>query len=267
MKKTLNLLMITMLAFTGCSEDDAPGVVTPNTVQVTMPSEVKTFSGPNFQYEITSFWQYNGQQLVSTGDSNGNYREYTYDNNFIKTIKTYLANGTLHSLETFVYNVDDQLTSSIITSSSTGEKHVYTHNTDNTISVTTYEGTNTVQDNVQSTGTITFQNGEVVKTETFYDDGVVRTNIFTYDDKKKPTANVQGFDKISFAYANARERKGALHNMLTDTQTYMMDEATVVERIYTYNAEGYPLTIFNDSPLSFERYKIEYTYESYTIAL
>jgi hypothetical protein len=254
-----------MFAFTGCSEDDAVAPPAANTVDVIMPSEVKTMSGANFQNEVTSYWEYFGRQVESTSDSNGNHREYTYDGFVIKTIKTYLATGALHSTETFFYDDEYMLTTSLITTASTGEKHVYTHNDDDTISVVTYQGTNAAQTEVQSTGLITFENGEVVKTETFYDDGVIRTNVFTYDDNKKPTANVQGFDKISFAYANARERKGALHNMLTDTQTYMTDEATVVERVYTYNAEGYPLTVLNDSPLSFERYKIEYTYETYTV--
>ena len=265
MKKSLFLFAAVLLVFTGCSDDDQSAAVIPDPVQVVMPSQVKTLSGPNFESVNTAYWQYFGNHVVSTSDSNGNYREYTYDNNFIKTIETYLATGTLHSRETFVYNNAGQLTSSIITGATTGEKHVYTHNSDDTISVTTYEGTNTVQSTVQSTGLITFENGEVVKTETFYDNDVVRTSIFTYDDKLKPTANVAGFDKISFAYANARERKGALHNMLTDTQTYLAAEATFVERIYTYNAAGYPLTVFNNSPLSFERYKIEYTYDLYTL--
>lgn len=265
MKKTIYLFAIVALVFTSCSDDDSAGPVTPDSVQVVMPSEVKTLSGPNFTNEVTTYWQYFGRHVVSTSDSNGNYREYTYDNNFIKTIRTYLANSTMHSTETFVYNGDDQLTSSVIVGATTGEKHLYTHNGDNTISVTTYQGSNTVQNEVQSTGLITFQNGEVVKTETFYNDGVTRTSIFTYDDKLKPTANVSGFDKISFAYANARERKGALHNMLTETQTYLATEATFVERIYTYNAAGFPLTVFNNSPFSYERYKIEYTYETYTV--
>lgn len=259
MKKNLFLFMSMVALMSSCSsDDDAPVVEDPTLVKLLERTVTRT--GPNYDNLLTTHWSYFGNRLVSASDSNGNYREYTYDNLDIISIKYFLASGTLLRTEFFVYNQDGKLTSSRIISASTGERHVYTHNDNNTISVQTFEGSAAEQLSTVSTGLIYLEDGEVVKTETFYDDGLVKTNIMTYDDMKKPTANIAGFTKISFAYATSRERKGNLHNMTSDLETYMSPDPVFVERTFTYDSEGYPLSVFNNSPNSFERYKMDFSY-------
>ena len=257
-KKILLFAGLLFLSAACSSDDDAPGVEAPTLVKVV--DQTVTRTGPNYENAVTTYWNYFGNRLESQSDSNGNQRIYTYDNIDIANIKTYLANGNLLRTEFFVYNPDGKLNSNRIVSGSTEERHVYTHNTDNTITAQTFQSTTFGQNVLQSNTVIFLEDGEVVRTEQTFVDGGLQINEFTYDGMKKPTANIAGFDKISFAFANTRERKGNLHNMTSDTETYMAPEPVVVPRTLTYDSEDYPLTIFNNSPFSSDRYKMEFTY-------
>lgn len=262
MKKILVSAFAFSLLLTSCKDDDStPPPTEPD--QVKIPSQTVTRSGDDFSDAITTTWQYTGLRVASASDSNGNYREYTYEGLNIKTIRTYLSTGVLLRTEVFFYDGQNRVTTSQTLGSTTGTRYDYTHNADGTIDVVTKTGNATTQTEVFSTSEIVVENGEITSIETTYaQNGAVETYDFTYDDKLKPTKNVLGFDKIAKTITADEQRMGVNHNVTSITHVGSGGLGDSGTRTFTYAGDDYPTMMLHTDSDPDTSYKIEYTYIS-----
>lgn len=252
MKKFLYLLLA-IPVFVACSDDDKGGS-TPETQDYVLLSEMRVFTGPTFSNETSTFFLYNGRKLISTSDSNGNSKEYSYDgNNRISKIESFLANGALNATETFLYDSQGRIIQNKIIAGVTGERHVFTYNAGNTVEVRSYTGSDQVQNNDEVIRILTLTDGEM--TEMDYTNIDFPNVVYTYDDKFKATRNILGMDKIAISISNARDRKGSMRNVTSES-----DGVSTTTKTYTYDAAGYPLTQLSESPVSLNHYRVEYEY-------
>lgn len=252
MKKFLYFLLA-IPTLVACSDDDKDGGTT-DTQDYVMLSEMRVYTGVSLDNETSTYFLYNGRKLVSSSDSNGNSREYSYNgSNLIAKIDSYLSNGSLNATETFLYDAQGRIIQNKVVAGSTGERHVFTYNNDGTVEVRSYTGTNEVQNNDEIIRVLTLTNGEMTTMD--YTNIDFPNVIYTYDDKFKPTRNILGFDKIALSISNARDRKGVLTNVTSET-----NGVSTTTKTYTYDTAGYPLTQLSESDLSANRYRVEYDY-------
>lgn len=253
MKKFLYFLIAAPL-FIGCSDDDNGGGGSTDTQDYIMLTEMRVFTGVNLDNETATFFTYDGRKLTSTSDSNGNSKEYSYDgSNRISKIESYLSNGSLNATESFLYDTQGRIIQNKIIAGVTGERHVFTYNNDNTVEVRSYTGSDQVQNDDEVIRLLTLTDGEMTIMD--YTSVDFPNVVYTYDDKFKPTRNILGFDKIAISISNARDRKGVMKNVTSET-----DGVANTTKTYTYDAAGYPLTQLSESTQSFNRYRVEYDY-------
>ena len=207
---------------------------------------------------ITTNFTYNGKKIVGTTDSDGDYEHYTYAGDLLTNIKYYDSDDVLQEEETFTYNGNGDLVSYLMIESvgDHGQKEDYVHNSDGTISVTSYYGTAASQPNMASTGVIYFVNGEVSKIETTtagFDDS---TTLYTYDTKNNPYKNITGYAKIAFVDFDAN---GCNHNILTSNTAGTSSNESYTT-VYTYNALNFPLTDVETDNSDGTTISTQYTY-------
>ncbi|KUJ62209.1 hypothetical protein AR687_09315 [Flavobacteriaceae bacterium CRH] len=231
MKKFLLLFCATALVLTSCSSDDSSDSETPDAGASDGVFLKKTITTNSEGGKYTTNYTYDGNKLVSVIDNSGDSNEYyTYTGDLITKLEYKLSDGTVEQLNTYAYT-DGKLTTfvRIDPDMDWGNKEVYTHNADGTITVKTYIGDSKTQTQLNSTGTVKFSNGEVIEiTSDVQDD-----HSYTYDTKNNPLRNVLGWNKINFIDGEAND---VLHNMLTDK----VGSEVWYSYTYTYNADGYP---------------------------
>lgn len=231
MKKLLCLFGALALVLTSCSSDDSSSssdlVLLKKTV-ITNPDGDKA----------TINYKYDGNKIVSATDDTGFFNlHYTYTGDLITKIDFKLPNGKSEQVNTFTYTSDGKLSNFVRVEYEyeeglavlRGYKEVYTYNTDGTISVKGYSGSDVLQNVPSGTATIKFVNGEVSE--------ITSTNSpdhkYTYDNKNNATKNILGMDKIAFVDGEAN---GVKFNILTDTA----DGDLWGNSTFTYNDQGYP---------------------------
>lgn len=225
MKKILLFVGVFALLLTSCSNDDSS-----DSDSVLLKKEVITGEGG----KTTVNYTYEGNKIVSVIDDAGVINmHYTYTGDVISKIEFKLPDGTNEQVNSFTYGSDGKLATFVRVEFDEddvkGYKEVYSYNTNGTISVYSYSGTDKAQTNPSGTATITFVNGDVSE--------VVSTNSpnhkYVYDGKNNPSKNVLGLDKISFVDG---EGNGVFQNEISDTSAGEVWSTYS----YTYNSDGYP---------------------------
>lgn len=228
MKKLFLFFAIATVALTSCSSEDSSS----NPAATLIKREIDHYSdGSSTTYNFT----YNGSKMISIIDSDGSRSNYTYTGDLITNIKHY-DGVDLDQEDIFTYNSSGQLVEFVMLGyvGEWGNKEVYVHNTDGSISVTEYTGNLVSQTNANGSGTITFlSTGEI---GSITHDG--QTYVYTYDNMNHDFKNVTGFGKISFVNSGA---EGINHNITTE-----INGANTSIETYTYNAAGYPVTSSED---------------------
>lgn len=236
MKNLLYLFLVTSLFLTSCSRSDRASTNTESDVLVLKVSKTYLEDGSTESDIIT----YNGKKIVRATSSTGGYSLFTYVGDLISKIETFNANNTLSQRQTFSYNSNGLLVSSITLdfefSKEFQENYVY--NTDGTIAVSGFQGDLGSQVNANRNSVVTLVNGEVstyVNTNSITAETSTTTYIF--DTKNSPFKNVIGFDKLKFI--NFEDIQGA-HNVLSQSYTSPTINY-VINRVYTYNSLNYPI--------------------------
>lgn len=183
--------------------------------------------------KITTIYNYNGNKIVSSIDDSGESNIYvTYTGDLITKIEYKFPNGTVEQTDLYTYNSNGKLSSYVRIDPimKWGNKEVYTHNSDGSISVKNYIGDDLSQTQEDGGGTVKFLNGEVSE--------IINTSspkmTYQFDNKNNPFKNVTGMDKIAFT---AGIGDGILHNVISESY-----DADVFTTTYTYNTDSYPVT-------------------------
>ena len=260
MKKKLFCFLVTsLLVLTSCSNDDNNGTIEP--VKVITPKSI-TYQGENGENIDVNTLIYNGNKIVSASC-------LAYGR-IMKTVFTYTGN-LITKTEGFT---DDQLFSTTLYTYDNGKlkeesyflptqledafyyKKVYTHNSDNTISYKVYRYENPAEPE-DGTHTLTFTNGNLVKSKTEYSDlnpYYKYVYEYKYDNKNNPLKNILGLDLIlleggivsghdmfngdfglnDFGFNNISEK-------ITTVNSEVGVETYVEKLTYEYDENGYPI--------------------------
>ncbi|MFD2910026.1 hypothetical protein ACFSX9_14925 [Flavobacterium ardleyense] len=246
MKKLLYLFSAVAITLTSCSSDDssdssdADVILLTKTIQTYQDGSTSTFN-----------LEYSGKKLVKSENSNGRYSMYTYTGDLITKIEFFSANNILDESKTYTYDSNNRVTSLVIvepTFTDYGERETFTYNADGTITAKYYEGNFDEQTELVNTATITLNNGAVKKII----DENGREITFTYDDKRNPTTNILGFEKLIYTESDG---DSPTNNILTIVDSDLDQNTT---NTLEYNAQNFPTSL-----ISVDRYeitKIEYFY-------
>jgi hypothetical protein len=254
------ILSILSFAITSCSSD------TDSSETVTLLKKINSVDlGQNAVHKFN----YKGTKLSKVtfeiqGQTNGNgYDSYSYTNDLITEIKTYSNDNKLVAITTLSYNNENQLNEvvKIEPSRNYGLRTVFTHNLSGTVTVQSFSGNVSVQN--QPTNQITtfyFLNGEIDKKE-YHSDDLNYTIEYAYDNFKNPLQNVTGFNAIKLYSVINNGLFGFNHNLIQQT-TYFT--ANVVDSQVDFEAN------YNDNDFPTSRYATgefsgvyQYTYEYY----
>lgn len=235
MKKLIFLFSVVVLILSSCSKSDNtqqnenPLIDTSN---ILIKKIIETVSGVS----VTSTFTYNGKKLVSISNSNNTIANYTYTGDLITGLDFY-SGATLSQKDTYTYNANNQITTYIRLNYgvNAGNKIVFTHNSDGTISFIEYFGDLTTQTTLNESGKLFFLNGEIIKVERYVGTTTTlsSTTNYAYDDKNHPFKNILGYDKTSFLNGNP---KGISHNFLSRTSSSQSSTFN-----YTYDTNGFPI--------------------------
>lgn len=257
MKKVYLLLALISLFFTACSSDSSSDETTisggPLLKQITTVSE-------NSNYVSTYY--YNGNKLASIVSDTGTTFQFTYTGNLITSMDRFFgtdlvmrmeyiydANGKLIKEKFFDYDNDYQ------------EIHLYTYNSDNTVTQETYEGDAVTPAAFLGKIKIYLNSaGQFTRLDAFENDSWVTKTEATYTDYFSPLRNIIGFNKILTSSVDAKNMFATYTN-LNNVDYPILNESSVFD--YTVNALNYPTqciqtTTRNDG--SIYENTINYTY-------
>lgn len=202
----------------------------------------------------TAYFEYEGKKIISKTYPDVKSFTYEYTGDLITKITFQSFDSPDHKYEQY-YQYDGNNRVSQMTqltyygpNSPKGDKYVFTHNSDNTISYEKYTGTLTEQEDYIEQGTYYLNSdNEVYKYEQNNTDGefILKVN-YTFDMKKSPYKNIVGYSKLF--YLNGAENS---QNLLT-TEMESANGTTVINYMeYEYNEDEYPIssemTITSDS--------------------
>lgn len=245
MKKLLYLFSAIALVLTSCSSDESSSS---STTPILLTKIIDTYEDDS---TYTTEYEYSGNKIIRSYDSEGEYVLFTYTGNLITKLEFFLSDDTLEQVETYSYDSSDRLISFVRvqpTDTDWGQKETYTYNTNGTISVNYYSGDYNSQTTLDQTGVITFLNGEISQIAT--SDG--NTDDYTYDNKNNPLKNVLGLDKIYFTDALT---DGVINNVVTMTSSSIGGSYVNTN---TYNTNDFLLT--SESVSSVETISSEFFY-------
>lgn len=223
MKKLLTIAAFALFTMTSCSGDDDSNNSNSNAVLVTKTVETDAFGD-----DYVSDYFYEGTKVTKITHNDGSKQVFTYDGDKLTAIKHYV-DADLEQEDKFTYNNAGQLATfvSLDYDFEDAEKAVFTYNTDGTVSVSAFSGNLTSQTDLEYTGTMTIQNGNITSLSS---EGLTAT--YTYDNKKNPFVNVTSYSTLIYAYF-----EGGVNNILSST---FFGETTTYT--YQYNSAGYPVT-------------------------
>ena len=185
--------------------------------------------------ELIVNFNYEGYKIVNFVDSDGESGVFTYSGNIISKIDYYQGVALVHT-DLFTYNALGQITSHTmqIHADDYATREDFTHNSDGTVSFTSWYGTIDEQTGEDVSGKLFFSNGEVVKRETYIGSSLASQETFVYDDKNNPFRNVIGLNQ---AFIFKGEIDGVFRNLLETSGTTNPRFST-----YTYTINGFPET-------------------------
>lgn len=235
MKKFLTVLSIVALVFTSCSKDDSPSEENSSLTLVKKMVLTSTDEDLDSYWNSTINFTYNGSKLVQAIDEDNYKLVYFYTGDLITKIE-YYDGSTLDGQDLFAYNASGKLVEyrDLQILSNNEIKHVYTYNSNGTVTATEYQGTIGNTSAIPVTPDVyTFVNGELTSTN---------SGSITYDSKNNPFKNVTGYQEIitpefSDDYMIAFGRNQNLVSAPVGTSTTQGTFST-----HTYNSNNYPVT-------------------------
>lgn len=216
MKKAIFFLSLSALSLTSCGgEDETP--YDSNAIQSTR-LVTRTVETDDDGVIYTSEFHYDGYKITNFTDSDDGSGVFTYDGNHITQAK-YYDGSTLMQTDIFTFNAQGKVATHqmLLHEEDYGEREVYTHNPDGTVTFTSYSGTLDEQNNADFTGKLFFENGEVIKKETYTGAGLLSSETYVYDDRNNPFKNVTGLNEM-FIYEDG-EITGVNRNLLSTSGT------------------------------------------------
>jgi len=223
MKKNLYLFGLILLSLSSCSKDENTSSESSSPILV---KKIINTINPNDVVILT--YKYDGNKIISESDDQGFVSTYTYTENVITKIEERVDNKFQSSKE-YTY-VNGKVATQVWKQNYGGtDSYTYTYNSNGTVS---YKRTRTGSEN--TTGMLTFKNGNIVKNEVFYGGKYPSTvtYIYDYDSKNNPFKNVLGFNLL----LETDEDMFSLNNMIQDGGGFPTFYFT-----FKYDANGYPI--------------------------
>lgn len=192
--------------------------------------------------DVTTDFNYEGYKIVNFIDSEGSTGVFTYSGNIISSIKYYESEALVQT-DLFTYNSSGQITSHTmqIHADDYATREDFTHNSDGTVSYTSWYGTIESQTEQDLSGKLFFSGGEVVKRETYLGSSLASQETFEYDAKHNPFRNVIGLNQ---AFLFQGEIGGVFRNLVTASGT-----TNPMEIQYAYNIFDFPDTSQSNTAL------------------
>jgi len=231
----LALLFIATLI--SCSSDNGSDTNINPSNTILVKKIIKTY-GPNAVDILT--YKYDGNKIVSKTWDGGAITYYTYTGDLITKIETKVANNMLGSSYEYTY-LNGKVAKVVEKENGETDSRTYTYNANGTVS---YIRTRTGSQN--TTGLLTFENGNLVKNE----EGT-SIYIFGYDTKNNPFKNVLGFNLL--LYSNPEDMFSKNNMTQIEVPGNSMDYYT-----FKYDANGYPTERTGDNPYFPETYQYFY---------
>jgi len=236
MKKLLCLFSASLLVLTSCSNgDDSPTV---DSTTAILPKKViyTETDGTFFASEVT----YNGNKIVSV-IQDGDKTNYTYTGDVITKIVELDVNNATDNIIEYTY-ANGKVASFVESEPGAPSKYktIYTYNSDGSVS---YKASSidiaTNVENENSTGVLTFKDGNIIK-EVRTSNGFVNTTTHEYDTKNNAVKNVLGLNLLL-----DNEQFVSVNNVVksTEVSSYSDGGGTstyVYTNTYTYDANGFP---------------------------
>lgn len=246
MKKIFYLISFSLIFLTSCSSDSSTESTSSNLLLKQIVEGDAVFGG-----SLTDF-TYNGNKLVEIKrniDSDIYSDIYTYTGNVITKIEKFQVYnvGTpdeqtnLLSKDEFQYNANNQLVQFKTTTPGSDMERVttYVYNSDNTVSLEQYENSPGSAPELLKTGTITLQNGEIVKLQIVKEFDSYTDN-YTFDTKNSIFKNVLGYDKLLLTHIIGKQGSFTFVDTIVGGVSHNFVNGNEFE--YTYNSDDYPIT-------------------------
>ncbi|MBS7787998.1 hypothetical protein KIH23_11885 [Flavobacterium sp. CYK-55] len=244
MKKILCLLSVSVLFLSSCSSDSSSSSDNPPSQNLLLQRTVEDNLGLG---STTTYYYYNGNKLTGINRNGEEYDIYTYTGNLITKIQHYSGPYTatptedaeLRSTDIFEYNTNNQLIKFKTTkpNSSIERETTYTYN-NNIVTFQQYEYYPGNTPELLKSGTITLQNGEIVRLQVVKEFDSYTDN-YTYDTKNSLFKNVLGYDKLMFTHIIGKQgSKTLVDSILGGISHNFVNNA---EYEYTYNSDNYPV--------------------------
>ena len=238
MKKITLVFSVLFLILTSCSSNSED---TTTIDQDSILVRKYTFGRNNLN--ITTNLIYNGNKVVSTNSTGGISEKFTYTGNLITKIEHFFYDD-LDKRDAYTYNSDGKLETfiSLTPTMGNGKKVTFVYNSDGTTSFSKFIGNLTSQTNLQETGKIFYENGEIIKIESIAGTTTTIQN-FTYDEKNNPFKNCIGFSAISFADFQV---DGKSRNVLMYSSSSSFNNFSATYS-YTYDDNNFPISVLIES--------------------
>lgn len=248
------LLLFISCFLVGCSSEEIDDISQNEPAnKLVQTSTLSTMYGG----DVNSTYLYNGTKLNQIIDDLGNSQTFHYNGDLIESIDLVDEFGNTSRYE-YAYDNQGRVISSKDISGPWGRKQVYEYQSDGSVLVSLYFGSDTVQDQLVSTAVMELENGEIKRTiSTEVSNFEQTTNEYSYDSKNSPMKNITGYSKILglFNY----NQKGILQNTSSQVQTRNGEVSEITKNI-RYDADNYPVEINSSDPLDGETFTIRYKY-------
>ncbi len=241
MKKIYLFLSISILILQSCSSSDS-NLSSSSSVLV----KKSIYTDPSGVY-ITTFSTYNGnkafEQKTYINDVLYGTTRITYNGELITKAESFDTNNILIEKDIYNYDINNKLASYIELDyrSNQFRRNVYDNSLVGLVTYNCYEGDEFYQNNLVSTGEITFQNGEISK-HVEHTGATTKTSTFTYDNQNSPSKNVLGLDRVSYAVIGTFTCQ-INHNLIQMKVIYSGNSNGYINDYqHTFNNDGYPIT-------------------------
>lgn len=235
-----SFLSLLLLLFIGCNSDDGNSN---DSDAILIKRSVNGSS--TFEYS------YNGNKITEINIGSIKI-VYSYTGDLITKIKRYYLSSSQLEFETdFTYDVNQKLIEERILyyESGTAEKRVFTYNSNETIFFQQYSGNFSNQNTAGNSGIIYLNTfGDVNKVELFDGINLIRKTEYIHDAKNSILKNILGYNKLISIFDSGKV------NNITSITNYDGNDLILSQyhNIYTYNSDGFPVTLTTMLPSTTE---------------
>lgn len=241
-KAVLLLILITILS---CSKSESEGIS-----QHLLPKKYTHLYNGDFLDSAT--YEYDNNKLMKISyatqyHNSAGSRDFIYENERLLKVNQFDENNLLIEYIELKYNSDNTLEEYIQYNlvENSAIKHILTYNFNSNISVISFTGDFTSQENLQDETTYTL---DILKNITKIK-GEHYLTIFTYDKKNNPFKNIFAKDILNLiGILHYGLDRGVVNNCLSYNVTYDNRVTTHVDLIYLYNENSYPKKITYKDP-------------------